>query len=107
MEKRALIAAFFGALLFAPASTPVHADVVGPGGKVIDCFCTDTTGSRIELGQSICLNVNGRRYTARCEMSQNVPMWREQQDGCVSSKLMERLQRVQPTLHAGAVYPKI
>jgi hypothetical protein len=81
--------------------------VVGPGGKVIDCYCTDQTGSRIELGQSICLNVDGRRFTARCEMSQNVPMWREQKDSCVSSGLIQRLNRLQPTTDPLAVYTKI
>ncbi len=103
MKKTALIAAVLAATLSASA----HADVVGPGGKVIDCFCTDKTGSRVELGQSICLNVDGRRFTARCEMSQNVPMWREQQDGCVTSNLLERLYRAKPSLYSSAVYSKI
>lgn len=103
MRKLALIAA----ILIAPPNAPAFADVVGPGGKVIDCFCTDQTGSRVELGQSICLNVNGRRFTARCEMSQNVPMWREQQDGCVSSNLFEQLKRLQPSADPLPVHPKI
>ena len=90
MKNLALIAVFFTATI----NTTAHADVVGPGGKVIDCFCTDQTGSRVELDQSICLNVNGRRFTARCEMSQNVPMWREQNEGCVSSNLLERIFRL-------------
>ncbi len=85
----------------------MHADVVGPGGKVIDCFCTDQTGSRVELGQSICLNVNGRRFTARCEMSLNVPMWREQREGCVSSSLMKRFERLKPVANTRAVDAKI
>ncbi len=103
MRKIALIAA----VLTAPMIAPACADVVGPGGKVIDCFCTDKTGERIELGQSICLNVNGRRFTARCEMSQNVPMWREQQEGCVTSGLIERLQRLKPALNTRSVHTKI
>jgi len=103
MKKTALIVAVLTASLHAPA----FADVVGPGGKVIDCFCTDQTGSRVELGQSICLNVDGRRFTARCEMSLNVPMWREQKDGCVTSNLIERLYRLQPESDTGAVYSKI
>ncbi len=103
MKKLALIAAVFAAPLYAPA----HADVVGPGGKVIACFCTDQTGSRVELGQSICLNVDGRSFTARCEMSLNNPMWREQKEGCVSSSLIQRLYNAQPTAYTGAVYSKI
>lgn len=95
------------AMMLAILATPMHADVVGPGGKVIDCFCTDQTGERVELGQSICLNVNGRRFTARCEMSLNSPMWREQREGCVSSSLLQRLYNAQPAAHTGAVYSKI
>ena len=95
------------ALIVAVLATPLQADVVGPGGKVIDCYCTDKTGSRVELGQSICLNVNGRRFTARCEMSLNVPMWREQRDGCVSSQLIERFQRLEPAANARLVHAKI
>lgn len=63
------------------------ADVVTPQGRTIDCYCTDTSGSRIELGESICLQVNGRMFTAQCQMSLNVPMWRETQEGCLSSNL--------------------
>lgn len=95
------------ALIMAVLATPLQADVVGPGGKVIACFCTDQTGSRVELGQSICLDVGGRRFTARCEMSLNNPMWREQKEGCVSSSLIQRLYNAQPTANTGAVYSKI
>lgn len=66
---------------------PVLADVTTPGGKVIDCYCTDTAGSRVELGESICLFVNGRAFMARCEMSLNVPMWRDTGKGCVSAQV--------------------
>lgn len=65
----------------------VRADVVRPDGSVIECYCTDSTGSRIEMGESICLNVNGRMFTAQCQMSLNVPMWRETQNGCATSTL--------------------
>ncbi|AXT25828.1 hypothetical protein D1823_04055 [Ruegeria sp. AD91A] len=68
-------------------STPVLADYVGPDGKTRDCYCTDTSGSRIELGEMICLQVDGRMFTAQCQMSLNVPMWREVQEGCLSSGL--------------------
>jgi len=42
--------------------------------KSIDCYCTDSGGQRIELGESICLQVGGRMFTAQCQMSLNVPM---------------------------------
>ncbi|MGV6812546.1 MAG: hypothetical protein ACWA47_09885 [Brevirhabdus sp.] len=62
------------------------ADVVGPGGKVIDCYCTDSRGGRVELGQEICLFVDGRAFTAKCEMALNNPIWRDTGRGCVSSQ---------------------
>jgi len=83
--------------------SPACADVIGPGGKVQDCFCTDTSGARVELGETICLQVDGRMFMAQCQMSLNVPMWREVQKGCLSS----RLQSLQPSVDAGGVHPKI
>ncbi len=79
------------------------ADVVGPGGKVQDCYCTDKSGTRIELGEMICLQVDGRMFTAQCQMSLNVPMWREVQEGCLSSEL----QLGQPPINPVSVYPEI
>jgi hypothetical protein len=66
---------------------PALADVVGPGGKVIDCYCTDKTGTRVELGELRCLDVDGRQFMAQCQMSLNVPMWREVQANCLSASL--------------------
>ena len=63
-----------------------QADVVTPEGRTIDCFCTDTSGSRIELGETICLQVDGRMFMAQCQMSLNVPMWRETSEGCLTSQ---------------------
>lgn len=85
---------FFAALL----ATPAFADV-NQGGRTIECFCTDKGGARVELGQSICLFVDGRAFMARCEMSLNVPMWRETGTGCASSELstpspLEKLQNM-------------
>ncbi|MEM6897243.1 MAG: hypothetical protein AAF576_07660 [Pseudomonadota bacterium] len=50
-----------------------------------DCYCTDSTGARVELGETICLSVDGREFLAQCQMSLNNPMWREMQSGCVTS----------------------
>lgn len=63
-----------------------QADVVTPQGRTIDCYCTDKGGARIELGETICLQVDGRMFMAQCQMSLNVPMWRETQEGCLSSQ---------------------
>lgn len=74
------------AFLIALLPLSAHAQTVTKA-KTIDCYCTDSTGGRIELGESICLNVGGRMFTAQCQMSLNVPMWRETQNGCLSSSL--------------------
>ncbi len=66
---------------------PVVADVTAPNGRTIDCYCTDKSGSRVELGEFTCLQVDGRMFMAQCQMSLNVPMWREISSGCLSSEL--------------------
>jgi hypothetical protein len=81
------------ACIFLLLGQPVAADIVTPQGRTIDCFCTDKTGSRIELGETICLQVDGRMFMAQCQMSLNVPMWREVQEGCLSSSI-ERLYQL-------------
>jgi len=68
------------ALLAAPALAQGKQGGTGP-----DCYCTNTSGGRIELGEKICLTVNGRSFTAQCQMSLNVPMWRDVGQGCLSS----------------------
>ena len=88
---------------FCLLSAPAFADVVAPGGKTIDCYCTDRSGLRIELGETICLQVDGRMFMAQCQMSLNVPMWREVQAGCLSSSL----KRGQQLPHTPRVDAKI
>jgi hypothetical protein len=73
------------------------------GGKTVDCFCTDTNGGRVELGQTICLQVDGRMFMAQCQMSLNVPMWREVAQGCLSASRQQPLQSVQPSFDPGLV----
>ena len=67
-------------------ASPALADVKD-GNKTIECYCTDRQGARVELGQIICLQVDGRMFMARCEMSLNVPTWRDTGTGCLSSAL--------------------
>lgn len=82
-------------------SSPAFADVKGPGGRVVECYCTDKQGSRVELGESICLVVDGRAFMAQCQMSLNVPMWRETGAGCLSSSLTQPLGELdQPALQS-------
>lgn len=94
-------------LLFIILATPATADYVGPDGKVRDCYCTDTSGARIELGETICLQVDGRMFMAQCQMSLNVPMWRQVQEGCLSSGLPSGRDPLQPAINTATVYPKI
>jgi hypothetical protein len=89
-----------------------QADVVRPDGSVIECYCTDSSGARVEMGESICLNVGGRMFTAQCQMSLNVPMWRETQNGCATSSLNLPVtpfdpDTLQQPVKSGLVYPQI
>ena len=61
-------------------------------GRTVDCYCTDSKGGRVELGEMICLHVDGKSFIAQCQMSLNNPMWRKISDGCLSSALPEALQ---------------
>jgi hypothetical protein len=47
-----------------------------------DCYCTDSTGQRVEMGKTACLVIGSRRVLARCDMSVNNPTWREESEGC-------------------------
>lgn len=73
-------------LILLMLATPVMADGF-INGVPVDCYCTDRNGERIEVGELICLQVDGRMFTAQCQMSLNVPMWREVSPGCLSSAL--------------------
>ncbi|WP_443069116.1 hypothetical protein [Sulfitobacter sp. HI0023] len=84
------------AMLFMATVAPVAADVTAPSGRTIDCYCTDRSGARVELGETICMQVDGRMFMAQCQMSLNVPMWREVQQGCLSSRLDLPDDPVQP-----------
>lgn len=81
------------------AALAQNADVTWP-----DCYCTDKTGARVELGEVICLRVDGRDFQARCEMSLNNPMWRDTGQGCLSSR-NDIPQLSKPVFHAGLVHP--
>ena len=88
-------------------ASPAAADVKGPGGRVVECYCTDTQGARVELGETICLQVDGRIFMAQCQMSLNVPMWREVREGCLSSRLSPQPEVGQPLFDAPLVDPQI
>ena len=50
-----------------------------------ECFCTDRYGKRHEIGDIICLTVDGRSYEAKCVMAQNNPFWRDLSRPCLSA----------------------
>lgn len=88
-------------------ATPVLADY-NMNGKSIDCYCTDTGGGRVEIGETICLQVDGRMFTAQCQMSLNVPMWREISAGCLSSGLHSiGGQSIKPARNTFGIDPEI
>ncbi|RFP85485.1 hypothetical protein DZK27_16690 [Rhodobacteraceae bacterium 63075] len=90
--------AFILALLAAPAAADVQ-----KGGKTVDCYCTDKTGARVELGENICMQVDGKMFMAQCQMSLNNPMWRKLSDGCLSSELADPALQPRPVdAHVGA-----
>ena len=89
--------------LFLFAATPALPDAT-IGGKTVECYCTDTQGARVEMGEMICLRVDGRMFMARCAMSLNVPIWRKVSDGCLSSGLG---QTPEPAVDAGGVHAQI
>ena len=90
------------------AATPALADVTGPSGKTVECYCTDTQGARVELGETICLTVGGRSFMAQCDMSLNSPMWRDTGMGCLSSSLSEKLLHLaKPPVQPLPVHPPV
>nr|WP_297756728.1 hypothetical protein [uncultured Shimia sp.] len=94
---------FICSLLAAPAFADYNMN-----GKTVECYCTDTGGARIELGETICLQVDGRMFTAQCQMSLNVPMWREISPGCLSSRLRSiGGQSVDPSLNTHGIDAEI
>lgn len=95
------------AFLLLITAIPAQADVIGPNGRVIECYCTDTQGARVEIGDSICLFVDGRAFMALCDMSLNVPIWRDTGAGCLSSQAEPPLQFSKPTIEPLTVHTPI
>ena len=91
------------AALVCVLALPAHADATYPSGKAVDCYCTNSSGDRIELGETICLQVGGRDFLAQCQMSLNVPMWRDLRTGCVTSSGLSGVDAPQHPLQSRAV----
>jgi hypothetical protein len=57
--------------------------------------------------ETICLQVDGRMFLARGQMSLNVSMWREMQQECFTSSLQRPLQLLQSrSVDAEVTFPK-
>ena len=62
------------AIACATVAFPVAADP--------DCTCTNRDGGEFHVGQVTCLDVDGKRYLARCEMVLNVTSWKKVGNEC-------------------------
>jgi len=51
------------------------------------CTCRNRDGSKLQLGQTVCIRVGDMAYLARCEMELNVTTWRKIRDGCPEARL--------------------
>lgn len=82
-----------GALCFGLATTPAAAGSAGTNGSYAppppkqgysypDCYCTDSNGERVEMGERACLRIGDKQVLARCDMSVNSPTWRYETEGC-------------------------
>ncbi|MEM7644190.1 MAG: hypothetical protein AAF366_16945 [Pseudomonadota bacterium] len=48
-----------------------------PAAGAVDCYCRDGHGGQVQVGDATCLTVDGRTFLAVCDMSLNVPIWRD------------------------------
>lgn len=54
------------------------------GFRYPECFCTDSMGRRVEIGETSCIQIGSTSYLAQCGMSLNNPAWRRVSDSCPS-----------------------
>ena len=47
-----------------------------------ECYCTDSRGQRVEIGQTSCLQIGPEQVLAQCGMSLNNPIWRRLDKAC-------------------------
>ena len=79
-----------GALAEEPRYTPAQAsnEFIPPkpkeGFRYPDCFCTDSTGKRVDVGRMACLTIGRESFTAKCSKSLNNTIWRRVSEGCPS-----------------------
>jgi hypothetical protein len=71
----------FSGLKIAAATVLMAGLLVAPEAWA-DCSCVNRDGIRFGLGQTACLNVDGRSYLALCELNLNVTSWKKIDDSC-------------------------
>ncbi|MBM2574770.1 hypothetical protein JQC91_00500 [Jannaschia sp. Os4] len=49
-----------------------------------DCDCVTASGFAVAQGQTTCLAIGRRSFVALCAMSQNVPVFRDTGEACVT-----------------------
>ena len=86
MKQLLIIAAFVVGLASLPQVAWAADNKFGQT-KWPECFCTDRYGKRHEIGDIICLTVDGRSYEAKCVMAQNNLFWRDLNRGCLSASM--------------------
>lgn len=60
-----------------------HPPPAAEGFTYPDCYCTDSQGDRVEIGQTACLQIGSQKpFLALCDMSLNSPTWRRQGKTC-------------------------
>lgn len=108
MKRLIALALIVPALAYAQDNHKEFSELYPPM-KGVEYYCTDSTGQRVDLGNIICITASCTTWMARCEMSanNNLARWRKLQDGCPGATLLDRLQRLQPAVDAGAVHPKV
>ncbi|MFV0475070.1 MAG: hypothetical protein ACK5MQ_12825 [Pikeienuella sp.] len=98
MKQAIAIAALFFLVAGAVAADPVfERPKAKEGHPYPECYCTNR-GVRVEIGETSCLRVGGREFTARCGVSLNNPAWRDMKEGCAPSPL----SRSTPMMKAAA-----
>ncbi len=58
-----------------------------PGIASATCTCVNKGGALYELGERVCIRVNGKAYLAECQMNLNNTSWQKVADECPIASL--------------------
>lgn len=75
-----------GSALAEPAEGPRFREWTGPKPQV-DCQCRRPGGARVDIGAVVCLRYGSEWRRARCEMPQNLPVWRIFDEACAPERV--------------------